>query len=808
MKKNILHVFLFFLLVKCPCSLAQETLGLTLQSENEAITLFDYCNFLNIVAPSDFTSLYDEKMATDLGSFSVLRSGAPGSYHYAIYRVVEGNVVRVSDDVHSQPACTVAWQQQAAQQTDSELISQNFPITFVSYENACFYGRSKKNAPFAVSANCNIEIDPLLKANRLNFQAIDLRNASNANQDDRSQSKNRSCEEDLVQLVMGMNMFFMVPGKNITEHTHDNSERAAKPAAREEVTLQHFRRALDDYPDAKRFVFAEDKNNNVFIEPRESIGSCPKDKAENITIMALLGDLLLEEHGGSEEIVDSIMRGNNSSFEMESLHPLSAEKLRNILRRSDIEKSSLDALLGASSFQEKEKRSLFLKDTFNEDLSLLFKEMEEPLPKEVMEICLMLKIVKENENNLHLLHPQIASLMSAESFIETVPLWNEVLQRAGEIKGDWVQIAKACQKISNLNPEDLGKQWMLEATEYRVARWDHELSDFKAHKAQCIAMAAMPAKREEGINLDPIASLLWNEVVTAWTQAIEACQRVYDLAPAKFKDEWGNEIKAKKFLKHVALSISLDSKSKPEEPKQPQAFVTPPSFKSEQTEQLFNTRALEQKIEYNFTNKQLLTEALTHSSYPMSEENNERLEFLGDSVIQLIITKQLFDHCPDLREGKLTTLRAHLVKGATLHHCAKRVELDKHLRAGSAEKNNIKNESCSILGDAFEALAAAIYLDGGLDAAQRFVLKATEEPFKNPVMELEEANPKGRLQEIFQAKGLGLPIYDLIERAEHNGVMIFRSSVSYQGELIGVGTGCNKKESEKAAAREALKRFE
>ena len=172
------------------------------------------------------------------------------------------------------------------------------------------------------------------------------------------------------------------------------------------------------------------------------------------------------------------------------------------------------------------------------------------------------------------------------------------------------------------------------------------------------------------------------------------------------------------------------------------------------------------------------------------------------------MTTHLLERFPDAREGELTKIRSNLVSGVTLHACARCLGLDKHLFFGSGE-SIIGREDSSILGDAFEALAGAIYLDGGLHAAQTFILKFLEEHVAPVISDPEEINPKGRLQEIFQKAGKQLPVYELIDPEPSTDTSKpFRSSVSYNGKILGIGDGQNKKESQKEAAREALKYLE
>ena len=145
---------------------------------------------------------------------------------------------------------------------------------------------------------------------------------------------------------------------------------------------------------------------------------------------------------------------------------------------------------------------------------------------------------------------------------------------------------------------------------------------------------------------------------------------------------------------------------------------------------------LQKRIGYTFKNTDLLTEALTHSSYANEHKAkhikyNERLEFLGDAVLSIVVSDYIFKHCPELPEGELTKLRASLVCEKTLFEFAKQIELGKYLVLSKGERNNGGAERPSILSDAFEALIAAIYIDGGIDPASKHILNFVIPAIKN-----------------------------------------------------------------------------
>lgn len=216
--------------------------------------------------------------------------------------------------------------------------------------------------------------------------------------------------------------------------------------------------------------------------------------------------------------------------------------------------------------------------------------------------------------------------------------------------------------------------------------------------------------------------------------------------------------------------------------------------------------ALEERIGYEFKNPALLKEALTHSSYVngKNHHSNERLEFLGDSVLSVVVSKYLFENL-DKPEGQLTKLRASIVCEHSLFPFANKIKLGEEIFLGKGEENTGGRHRRSILADAFEALIAAIYLDGGLEAARDFIL-----PFIPPLETLKNGkylvgDYKTVLQEIIQQNPEEKVVYELADEsgAAHNRV--FTSNVLLNGQIIGTGVGLSKKEAEQNAAKEAVK---
>ena len=225
---------------------------------------------------------------------------------------------------------------------------------------------------------------------------------------------------------------------------------------------------------------------------------------------------------------------------------------------------------------------------------------------------------------------------------------------------------------------------------------------------------------------------------------------------------------------------------------------------------LHNISKFENIISYNFKNKQYILEALTHSSY--SNENksyafNERLEFLGDSVLGIIISDYLFKNETELPEGELTKLRANIVCEESLSEVSKKIELGTHMLLGKGEEATGGRERVSILADAVEAVIAAIYLDGGIENARKFVLTQMDEIIQDSIKGRIFRDYKTHLQEVIQSQGETNIIYDLVEEIgpDHNKKFIMQ--VKLNDEVLGTGEGKSKKEAEQSAAKQALRRM-
>ena len=213
---------------------------------------------------------------------------------------------------------------------------------------------------------------------------------------------------------------------------------------------------------------------------------------------------------------------------------------------------------------------------------------------------------------------------------------------------------------------------------------------------------------------------------------------------------------------------------------------------------------LEQALGHAFADPALLQTALTHRSH--STPHNERFEFLGDSILNGVIARQLFDRFPDLPEGDLSRLRANLVRQDSLHQLASSLSLGSYLRLGEGELKSGGAQRPSILADALEALVAAIYLDAGFDTCRAVVL-----PWFVPLMQaLPPPNKVGkdaktRLQEWLQARQRPLPVYALVAEGGDDHARVFRVSCSLaEPALATEGEGSSRRAAEQQAAEAAL----
>lgn len=222
---------------------------------------------------------------------------------------------------------------------------------------------------------------------------------------------------------------------------------------------------------------------------------------------------------------------------------------------------------------------------------------------------------------------------------------------------------------------------------------------------------------------------------------------------------------------------------------------------------------LEEKLGYVFKNKALLENALQHSSYANEHRgggmrSNERLEFLGDAVLGVVTADYLFRKHPDLPEGDLTRLRAALVCEDSLHEVAQSLELGRHLKLGRGEEQGGGRRRPSILADATESVFAAVYLDGGMEAASELIHRVLLDKGREEAVEERRRDFKTELQELVQRKSGSTLGYRLVGSTGPDHAKAFEAAVLLNGEVLSTGTGHSKKEAEQAAAGAALEKLQ
>ena len=222
--------------------------------------------------------------------------------------------------------------------------------------------------------------------------------------------------------------------------------------------------------------------------------------------------------------------------------------------------------------------------------------------------------------------------------------------------------------------------------------------------------------------------------------------------------------------------------------------------------------ALQERIDYRFNSLPLLLRALIHSSFafenPYVREHNETLEFLGDSVLDLTLGFILITRFPELREGKLTRIRAALVNESGLADMAKNIHLGEHLLLGKGEESSGGRDKPSILSCAYEALLGAIFLDSGYDSAQAFVRRYFDISLNTQQERLLSSDPKSALQELLQELYNEGPNYSLCGEEGPAHARLFTVCASFRDEELGRGQAGSKKEAEQQAAQAALIRLQ
>jgi len=213
-------------------------------------------------------------------------------------------------------------------------------------------------------------------------------------------------------------------------------------------------------------------------------------------------------------------------------------------------------------------------------------------------------------------------------------------------------------------------------------------------------------------------------------------------------------------------------------------------------------------ISYNFKNKKYLNEALTHSSLADTTgiKSNERLEFLGDSILGMVVADFLYKNLPSLPEGELTKIRASIVREQSLSEFAKKIKLDEKIKLAKGEEVAGGRAKKSILADAFEALVAAIYLDGGMRETKKFLLQFMPNPSTLKKANVERRDYKTILQELVQKNHRETVEYYLAEESGAPHEKTFTLQVKFKGKIIGTGTGTNKKRAGQMAAKDAIEK--
>jgi ribonuclease III len=233
--------------------------------------------------------------------------------------------------------------------------------------------------------------------------------------------------------------------------------------------------------------------------------------------------------------------------------------------------------------------------------------------------------------------------------------------------------------------------------------------------------------------------------------------------------------------------------------------------------------AFEERLGYKFSTRELLERALTHSSAvpelraagaeevvdAFLSRDNERLEFLGDAVLELLTSEHLLATFPDWSEGQLSKSRARIVNAGSLELAARRLRLGEHLRLGRGEEKTGGREKQTLLADAFEAVVAAVYLDGGLGAARDVLRKILfDQALEERGERISESDRKSALQELLQGRGRAPAEYRVVGESGPDHQKVFQIEVWIDGGCVATGEGSTKKEAEQRAARSALERLE
>ena len=215
---------------------------------------------------------------------------------------------------------------------------------------------------------------------------------------------------------------------------------------------------------------------------------------------------------------------------------------------------------------------------------------------------------------------------------------------------------------------------------------------------------------------------------------------------------------------------------------------------------------LEKEIGYEFRNKKLLETALTHTSYAYEKkkQSNEKLEFLGDSILEFVSSEYIYHKYPNLKEGEMTKVRASVVCEKSLYEIAKMHNFSDFLYLGKSERISQKEVRPAIMADSVEAVIAAIFLDSGLEPAKEFIIKNLSEPIENATKHIGQKDYKTVLQEILQKNGNANIEYEIIDEKGPDHEKVFTAEVKLDNKVLAIGKGKSKKLAEMQAAQKAL----
>ena len=219
-----------------------------------------------------------------------------------------------------------------------------------------------------------------------------------------------------------------------------------------------------------------------------------------------------------------------------------------------------------------------------------------------------------------------------------------------------------------------------------------------------------------------------------------------------------------------------------------------------------NFEKIEKEIGYEFKNKQLLETALTHTSYAYEnkKQSNEKLEFLGDSILEFVSSEYIYHNYPKLKEGEMTKVRASVVCEKSLHEIARMHNFSDFLNLGKSERTSQKEVRPAITADSVEAVIAAIFLDGGLEHAKDFIIKNLAQPIENATKNIGQKDYKTVLQEVLQKNGNADIEYLIIDEKGPDHEKVFTAEVKFNNKILATGEGKSKKQAEMEAAQKAL----